>query len=72
MKTSCFGIFEQCVLAVQAGELIESISVKDKKIHFQKWFEQRLQNLPIFFEGSGRNSYPDFCLEYTEATKSKV
>lgn len=72
MKTSCFDLFEQCVLAVQAGELIESVSAKDKEFHFQNWFEQRLQNLEIHFEGSGRNSYPDFCLvEYSEGYEVK-
>ena len=62
MTTTCFDVFEQCVLAVQAGELIESVSAKDKEFHFQNWFQKRLQNLAIHFEGSGRNTYPDFCL----------
>ncbi|MCT8271656.1 hypothetical protein [Xanthomonas translucens] len=61
-KTTCFDVFEQCVLAVQAGELIESISAKDKEFHFQNWFEKRLRSLSMHFEGSGRNTYPDFCL----------
>ena len=66
-KTTCFDVFEQCVLAVQAGELIESVSAKDKEFHFQNWFQTRLQSLALHFEGSGRNTYPDFCLvEYTE------
>lgn len=60
--TRCFDIFEQCVQAVQAGELIESLSAKDKEFHFQNWFQRRLQSLNINFEGSGRNTYPDFCL----------
>lgn len=33
-KTTCFDVFEQCVKAVQAGELIESESEKDKEFHF--------------------------------------
>lgn len=71
-KTTCFDIFEQCVLAVQAGELIESVSAKDKEFHFQNWFQNRLQKLAIHFEGSGRNTYPDFCLvEYTEGYEIK-
>src|SRR6266850_5286972 len=71
-KTTCFEVFEQCVLAVQAGELIESVSVKDKEFHFQNWFQKRLQKLGIHFEGSGRNTYPDFCLvEYTEGYEIK-
>lgn len=71
-NTTCFDIFEQCVLAVNAGELIESVSAKDKEFHFQNWFQKRLQTLAIHFEGSGRNTYPDFCLvEYTEGYEIK-
>ncbi|MFO7631110.1 MAG: hypothetical protein R6W76_01155 [Caldilinea sp.] len=29
MTTTCFDLFEQCVLAVQAGELIESVSEQE-------------------------------------------
>lgn len=72
MKTACFDVFEQCVLAVQAGELIKSVSARDKEFHFQNWFQQRLKKLGIHFEGSGRNTYPDFCLvEYTEGYEVK-
>jgi len=60
--TTCFDVFEQCVLAVQSGELIESVSAKDKEFHFQNWFQKRLQKMSMHFEGSGRNTYPDFCL----------
>jgi len=35
-KTICFNVFEQCVKAIQNGELIESESEKDKEFHFQK------------------------------------
>ena len=71
-NTTCFDVFEQCVLAVNAGELIESVSAKDKEFHFQNWFQKRLQNLALHFEGSGRNTYPDFCLvEYTEGYEIK-
>lgn len=71
-KTTCFDVFEQCAIAVQAGELIESVSAKDKEFHFQNWFQKRLQKLSIHFEGSGRNTYPDFCLvEYTEGYEIK-
>lgn len=62
MSTTCFDVFEQCVLAVQAGELIESVSARDKEFHFQNWFQRRLQSLALHFEVSGRNAYPDFCL----------
>lgn len=71
-KTTCFDVFEQCVLAVQSGELIESVSAKDKEFHFQNWFQARLQKLSLYFDGSGRNTYPDFCLvEYTEGYEIK-
>jgi hypothetical protein len=72
IKTTCFDVFEQCVLAVQAGELIESVSAKDKEFHFQNWFQNRLGQLDLAFEGSGRNTYPDFSLvEYTEGYEIK-
>lgn len=72
IKTTCFDVYEQCVLAVQVGELIESVSSKDKEFHFQNWFQRRLQKLGLHFEGSGRNTYPDFCLvEYTEGYEIK-
>lgn len=71
-KTTCFDVFEQCALAVHSGELIESVSSKDKEFHFQNWFQNRLQKLAIHFESSGRNTYPDFCLvEYTEGYEIK-
>lgn len=71
-KTTCFDVFEQCAIAVQAGELIESVSAKDKEFHFQNWFQQRLKNLAVHFEGAGRNTYPDFSLvEYTEGYEIK-
>jgi hypothetical protein len=70
--TTCFDVFEQCVLAVQAGELIESISAKDKEFHFQNWFQKQLEKLPFHFEGEGRNTYPDFSLiEHTEGYEIK-
>lgn len=72
MTTTCFDVFEQCVLAVQAGELIESESTKDKEFHFQNWFDKRLRKLSIHFEGLGRNIYPDFSLvEYAEGYEIK-
>lgn len=71
-KTTAFDVFEKCVQAVQAGELIESVSAKDKEFHFQNWFQKRLQSLSMHFEGSGRNTYPDFCLvEHTEGYEIK-
>lgn len=61
-NTMCFDIFRECVLAVQAGHLIQAVSAKDKEFHFQNWFQKRLETLALHFEGSGRNTYPDFCL----------
>lgn len=70
--TTCFDVFEQCVTAVTNGELIESVSAKDKEFHFQNWFLKRLSNLSMHFDPSGRNSYPDFCLvEFTEGYEIK-
>jgi hypothetical protein len=70
--TTCFDVFEQCVQAVQAGDLIELESAKDKEFHFQNWFKKRIEKLGIHFEGSGRNTYPDFSLvEYTEGYEIK-
>jgi hypothetical protein len=71
-KTSCFDVYEQCVRAVSSAELIESVSAKDKEFHFQNWFQRRLNRLGLHFDGSGRNTYPDFCLvEYTEGFEVK-
>jgi hypothetical protein len=71
-RTSVFDVFEKCAQAVQHGELIESLSAKDKEFHFQNWFETRLKKLSMHFEGSGRNTYPDFSLvEYTEGYEIK-
>jgi hypothetical protein len=53
-------VFAKCVEAVQNGDLIESVSSKDKEFHFQNWFQNRLESLNLFFEASGRNTYPDF------------
>ncbi|MBI3248233.1 MAG: hypothetical protein HYZ50_17135 [Deltaproteobacteria bacterium] len=61
-KTTCFDVFEQCVKAIQAGELIESESEKDKEFHFQNWFRSRLKKLSLLFDEPGRNTYPDFRL----------
>jgi hypothetical protein len=72
LSTTCFDVFEQCVLAVQAGDLVESVSTKDKEFHFQNWFQKRIEKLGVHYEGSGRNTYPDFSLvEYTEGYEIK-
>lgn len=71
-QTICFDIFQQCVLATQAGDLIESISAQDKEFHFQNWFQRRLKKLSVHFERLRRNTYPDFSLvEYTEGYEVK-
>jgi hypothetical protein len=50
------------VTAIHDGELIQSVSAKDKEFHFQNWFQDRLVRLKIDFDAPGRNSYPDFRL----------
>lgn len=71
-STTAFDVFEKCIQAIQAGDLIESVSAKDKEFHFQNWFQHRLQSLSMHFEGSGRNTYPDFSLvEHTEGYEIK-
>ena len=60
MPSTCYDVFATCVSAVQRGELIEKVGEKDKEFHFQNWFQIRLQELGLYFESSGRNTYPDF------------
>ena len=61
MDTSLYlDIYAECVSAISNGELIESVSSKDKEFHFQNWFQKRLEKLHIHYESSGRNTYPDF------------
>ncbi|MBI3651876.1 MAG: hypothetical protein HY231_12720 [Acidobacteria bacterium] len=60
--TSCYDVFAQCVKAIQNGELIQSVSVRDKEFHFQNWFQYRLRELGLDFDEPGRNLYPDFRL----------
>ena len=70
--TKCFEVFEQCVDAIAAGELIQSISARDKEFHFQNWFRSRLEQTRTHFEEGGRNSYPDFSMvEYPEGYEVK-
>ena len=71
-QTCCFRIFQQCVQAVNAGELIEAASAKDKEFHFQNWFQARLERLEVHFESGRRNAYSDFSLvEYAEGYEIK-
>jgi hypothetical protein len=61
MDNSVFlDIYAECVHAIANGELIESVSLKDKEFHFQNWFQKRLERLQVHYETSGRNTYPDF------------
>lgn len=70
--TICFDVYRECVEAVQAGELIESVSPSDKEFHFQNWFGARLGSLDGHFEVGGRNTYPDFALvEHAEGYEVK-
>lgn len=55
-------MFQECVRAVHNGELIESVSANDKEFHFQNWCQNRLGSLKVYYDSSGRNSYPDFRL----------
>jgi hypothetical protein len=66
MSNSVFSvIYAECVRAIENGELIESVSSKDKEFHFQNWFQKRLEKLQIHYETSGRNTYPDFRIVQT-------
>jgi hypothetical protein len=60
--SSCYNIFAECIRAIRDGELIRSVSTKDKEFHFQNWFENRLVRLGLNFDAPGRNTYPDFRL----------
>ena len=60
--TSCYDVFAECAKAIRDGELIQSVSAKDKEFHFQNWFHDRLVKLKIDFDAPGRNTYPDFRL----------
>lgn len=60
--SSCYDIFAECVQAIKDGELVKSVSTKDKEFHFQNWFQDRLIKLKLSFDAPGRNIYPDFRL----------
>ena len=61
-ETKCFEIYRECVNAIHDGVLIRQVSSRDKEFHFQNWCQERLNNVGVHFEGTGRNIYPDFCL----------
>ncbi len=62
MSTSCFDFYKACSNAIHDGILIEQVSNKDKEFHFQNWCGDRIQEMGLHYEISGRNTYPDFCL----------
>jgi len=71
-KTKAFEVFTTCVDAITQGILINRVSKTDKEFHFQNWFEDRLRSTGVFFDKSGRNSYPDFTLvNFTEGYEIK-
>lgn len=63
--SSASTIFELCVEAIRAGELIQREGQKDKEFHFQNWFKRRLERLTSHFDEPGRNTYPDFRLVHS-------
>lgn len=70
--TTCYDVFAACTSAIRNGELIQSVSAKDKEFHFQNWFRNRLKNLNLDFDTPGRNIYPDFRLvHYPEGYEIK-
>jgi hypothetical protein len=60
--SSVLRMFNCCVRAMRAGELISRETAKDKEFHFQNWVGLRLADTKFHFEKGGRNSYPDFRL----------
>jgi hypothetical protein len=71
-KTIIFDVFAACVDAIIQSVLINRVSRTDKEFHFQNWFEDRLRDIGVLFDKSGRNSYPDFTLvEFTEGYEIK-
>ena len=59
-RSACFDVFEHCAGAMSNGDLIESVSDRDKEFHFQNWFQSRLEASGLFYEPPSRNVYPDF------------
>lgn len=58
--------------AIQGGKLIFRAERRDKEFHFQDWFKARLNEVNIYYEVGGRNSYPDFRLvHYSEGFELK-
>ena len=55
-KMAIFDVFEKCVTAMRAGDLIQRESRRDKEFHFQNWFQYRIAETGFEFESGGRNS----------------
>jgi len=64
-KMLCLDLFAHAVAAINGGELIESVSAKDKEFHFQNWFEKQLASTGTNYDQGGRNTYPDFALVHS-------
>ncbi len=58
-------IFIQCDTAIRRGQLVRRTSRQDKEFHFQNWFQDRLDEVPVLYDPPTRNSYPDFRLVHT-------
>ena len=55
-------LFQLCVAAIDDGVLVTRASARDKEFAVQDWVKARLDQGEISYEGTGRNSYPDFPL----------
>jgi hypothetical protein len=55
-------LFQLCVAAIDGGVLVSRASARDKEFAVQDWVKARLDEGGIAYEGTGRNSYPDFPL----------
>ena len=58
--STVLSIFNQCVVAIRDGKLIQRASSQDKEFHFQNWVRDRLNETEFHYDPGGRNSYPDF------------
>jgi len=55
-------LFLACSEAAKNGKSIVRESSADKEFHFQRWFQQRLEESKVRFSAPQRNTYPDFRL----------
>lgn len=70
--TTVLTVFQSCVSAIAAGQLIRRESRQDKEFHFQNWVQERLESTGCNYEMGGRNSYPDFrMVRFTEGYEVK-